>query len=197
MQATGISTDILDTLEARAAAGEDVYSDCVSAGVAVTEDEEAQLWKHARIASIIGKRYGHDFVGEYAKAVKRRKRTIYERRQVYDFYPESARRALLEDTALVYSHLRTAMRYGLKLHDEIEDALGTALEFLNEVIANDWTVDEADHKRGERTGGGSSLIGTFDGQFDEPHHALLLLTGAAALEQGKYYTVKVYAGGAE
>lgn len=193
MQATGISTDILDTLEARAAAGEDVYSDCVSAGVAVTEDEEAQLWKHARIASIIGKRYGKDLIGEYAKAVKKRKSTIYERRQVYDFYPEITRRGLLEDTALVYSHLRTAMRYGLKLHDEIEDALGTALEFLNEVIANDWTVDEADHYRAERTGGGSSLIGTYTATYDYINNTLDLPDGAE-LTSGKRYTVKVYEG---
>lgn len=191
----------LDDLEARARRGEEIYEDCVSAGVQATESEETQLWAHARIASILGKRYGDNLIGTYAKAVKRRKRTIYERRQVWDFYPDSARGALLEDTALVYSHLRRAMRLGLKLHnDNKNEALATALDFLSEVISSDWTVDEADRIGGKRAGGGdgNSKVAEFAGRLvSRGTDSVEFQTrgGGIELDMGTWYRLQVFSEG--
>lgn len=206
MQATGISTDILDTLEARAAAGEDVYSDAVSLGITTTEDMEARRWHYAQLAAIVGKRYGDDTLGTFAKDVKLRPRTAQEYAQVWRFYPKNARRAFLDDCpSLLYSHFRTAMRMALKLvkDGKAEDAVGEALAFIEQCASEDWTAEKADAEAAKRSGKTVlSKVCEFEAELDKVTTFNVSFVSqytkeARVLRDGKRYIVRVFEEGAE
>lgn len=126
--------DPIDLLYAAADAGEDVYEAAVQFGMKAREDDDRSKWLIGDLAQFVRKAYGKNRIGEFAKAINAPVDRVKEYRTVSAFWTKAARADFLEYEALSYSHFRLAKR--LK---EFEDAC----DFLQDVAANAWTVEQA------------------------------------------------------
>lgn len=126
--------DPIELLYAAADAGEDVYEAAVQFGMKAREDDDRSKWLIGDLAQFVRKAYGQNRIGEFAKAINAPVDRVKEYRTVSAFWTKAARADFLDYEALSYSHFRLAKR--LK---EFEDAC----DFLQDVAANAWTVEQA------------------------------------------------------
>lgn len=147
--------------------GDNVYEMCVSLAVTDEQDIDFRRWRQLEAAGLIAARYGDKKIDKFAQAIKKRKRTVQQYRQVYRFYPKDARRALLDECSnLLYSHFVTAMKVEKIPGVSAEQAVKLAFAFLEECAANDWTPDHADKIMSDRLGKPTPVEKIIDGYVD-------------------------------
>lgn len=147
--------------------GDNVYELCVGLCVSDEQDMDFRRWRQLEAAGLIAARYGDKKIDKFAQAVKKRKRTIQQYRQVYRFYPKDARRALLDECSnLLYSHFVTAMKVEKLPGVRPEQTVKLAFAFLEECAGNDWTPDHADKVMSDRIGKPTPVAKLVDGYVD-------------------------------
>ena len=137
------------------------YDRLVEHGSAESESEDNHRWHMAFLASLVGKSYGKDALGQYATDVDESAKRLREWRQVYLYFSrEFIDHYRAAYPIFRYTHFRLAMRLGRKADD-----FKVAEDFLIECGVNDWRVTKAEFEADARTeGGGSKMIteGTAD-----------------------------------
>lgn len=120
---------------------------CEQGRIAAIHIDEGR-WSLGELALMVGKSYGDDALGEFAREVNVPKKRMTQYRTVCNFWcpawEKSTRVDFLEEReTITYTHMRDAMRF---------KDLKRALAWLGEVAANGWTTDQAAFVLSERLG---------------------------------------------
>jgi len=133
------------------------FEDLCDKGRVAADALDTGRWLLGEIAHDVQKQWGDPFLETFSIQVAVEKKRIYEYRNVYRFYANSAVAEFRSDNPMLrYSHYRDAMR--LKT---LEDAM----VFLNECSALGWTVEQARIKLIERLGKPTPPQKLFDGNL--------------------------------
>ncbi len=116
-------------------------------GAATEAEMDERRWVQGDLAALIGKSYGDDLIGEFARRCKVAKATMKERRQVSEFYEKDAR-ASFSGSTIGYTHFRTAMK--LKTP-------ALALDWLRLCQSEGYTADEAAYRLKKLLNGGDNV----------------------------------------
>lgn len=132
---------VLEAIERKDTAAWDM---AVSVGMKMREDDDKTRWVTGDIAAALEKSYGENITGQFAKAIKRAAKTVYEYSSMARFYPMSARQKIFEDyETATYSIMRAAKRFG---------TLEQAIAFIEECADGEFTVERANLEANKRLG---------------------------------------------
>lgn len=144
--------------------GDYLYERIQSAGIQASEETDARYWFIGGLGNLLlsrygkgpGKdsKYGKNVIGTFAFDIQTGKRKVYEFVAVCGFYPDFARRALLNECAtLKFAHFEVAMRLGKHFKKKHGlNAYDVAIDYLNECHRMEWGPDEAEAVALERMG---------------------------------------------
>lgn len=118
--------------------GHDAYESMVALAHSVEVDTMAHRFLLGDLALLVRKSYGRNRMATFATAANIARSTMAQYKSVSQFYPEDVR-STFEN--LAYSQFRDAMR--LKEN---------ALDFLDEVSANQWTIEQTKIEVKKRVG---------------------------------------------
>lgn len=113
-------------------------------------EENTRIWNLAELAAIIGKRYGHDYIGTFAHDVNIGKSGLVARRQVVIYFGRDMLDSYRKNSLLLYTHFRLAMKVGQ--HYEETSAGTQAIKFLDDCLEFDWHTGQAEIEADKRIG---------------------------------------------
>lgn len=165
------------------------FDEICEQGLQATDIEDGGKWIHGELALEVEKDYGKDRLGEFARRVKKGRRSIEQRRQVMALYlsNEPAFAKLKQSPVLSWSHFRTACRC-----ETVEESIA----FLEDCANNARTVDEAEYLLSNKGKDSSRVkVGEFDcvaHEFDSGQVSLLLFDEGNTLQTGAKYHLVLY-----
>jgi len=109
--------DVLALIDARIAAGADIWELVGDAAEQEESSIDERRWRQCDLAARVAKRYGGDAIGEFAKRANIPKNRAKEYRTMGAFYFEREARAdfLGDNPTVTYSHMRSAARVRLDM----------------------------------------------------------------------------------
>ncbi len=139
------NVDPIELIESIAQSGGDIWESAVAAGIEAQEMLDEGRWTIGDLANLVGKKYGANMIGDFAKEIKYEVARVREYRRIARYWKNAIRMEILESTAgsLNWSHFAVALRL-----ENTDDAKA----FLLECADNDWTADRARIVLNERLG---------------------------------------------
>jgi len=123
-------------LEQASDQGDDIWDTTVNLGIVAVQDQDQRNYNIGDLSVMVGKKYGEDTIGEWAKAIGADVARVKEYRTTCAYWEKSARADILRTMPRVnYSLLRlTANRFA---------STAEAVTFLEECCDNEWSVERA------------------------------------------------------